>query len=868
MLADWPLLGRVEELAVIDGAVRRRSRSRGVVLAGAPGVGKTRLAHEALARAEARGRSTRWVAATASSRHLPLGALALLVGDVGDDPMRVLQRAASALVSVPGPDEPVIVVDDAHLLDDASASLVHDLVVHRRATVILTVRDGDPGPAAVASIWKDGYLDRIEVQVLSFEEIAALLEVVLGGPVEQASAHRLYDLSGGNVLFLRHIVAGEMAAGHLAQDGGGWRWTGGLAVSPELADLIGRELMGLPDKLNELLDILALAGPLGRPVVERLVPLEMIERAEAAGLVTFGSDLDRPVIRLGHPLYGEVRQSSLGELRARRLRGAVAQALAEVGDHSLASLLRRAVLSLDSDLPANPELLTAGAQVALRFLNLDLGQRLARAAIDAGGGFEASLALSYAIGFSTDPMAADQILNELEEMADDDLQRLQAAAPRSGHMYYTQRRVPEALQLLARSRTAVRDPAVHPLLDGMHAMFAAMSGDVEASLSLADKALTAPALPPLIELCARWARVATLGAIGRTGEIGEAENHAHRESAGSYESCLPRLGYGELHLRALRLAGRVEAAADLADWFRPDVRDAGTLSLMAESIAAHAYLARGRVRSARESVARCLDGLRSERTGWVYTSAITLTRACAGAGDGPAARASAELMDRERHPGFATYEPDRLLAWAWVEAAEGSTTGAIRQARHAAEIAAARRQWGYEAYALATAVRFGDATVADRLVALSAFVDGPRISEATRQGLALATSDPMGLLEASTSFERMGDLLSAADAAAQAASLYAAQEDRAAHRAACSRARRLQTDCEGALTPALTAALHPLLLTDREREIVALAATGLSNRDIAERLFVSIRTVEGHLYRASAKLGTSDRRQFAALLHG
>ncbi|MGH3976819.1 MAG: helix-turn-helix domain-containing protein, partial [Pseudonocardiaceae bacterium] len=74
--------------------------------------------------------------------------------------------------------------------------------------------------------------------------------------------------------------------------------------------------------------------------------------------------------------------------------------------------------------------------------------------------------------------------------------------------------------------------------------------------------------------------------------------------------------------------------------------------------------------------------------------------------------------------------------------------------------------------------------------------------------------------------------------------------------------------CEGAQTPALAALAAPLPLTSREREIVTLAAGGLSNRQIADRLTVSVRTVEGHLYRACTKLGTSDRIELAALIHG
>jgi DNA-binding CsgD family transcriptional regulator len=58
----------------------------------------------------------------------------------------------------------------------------------------------------------------------------------------------------------------------------------------------------------------------------------------------------------------------------------------------------------------------------------------------------------------------------------------------------------------------------------------------------------------------------------------------------------------------------------------------------------------------------------------------------------------------------------------------------------------------------------------------------------------------------------------------------------------------------------------PLPLTRREREIITLAGQGLSNQQIADRLDLSVRTVEGHLYRAGAKLATTHRDQLAALL--
>ena len=55
-------------------------------------------------------------------------------------------------------------------------------------------------------------------------------------------------------------------------------------------------------------------------------------------------------------------------------------------------------------------------------------------------------------------------------------------------------------------------------------------------------------------------------------------------------------------------------------------------------------------------------------------------------------------------------------------------------------------------------------------------------------------------------------------------------------------------------------------LTRREREIAALAATGVANREIAERLYLSVRTVHSHLHNAFTKLGITNRNDLAAAL--
>ena len=50
-------------------------------------------------------------------------------------------------------------------------------------------------------------------------------------------------------------------------------------------------------------------------------------------------------------------------------------------------------------------------------------------------------------------------------------------------------------------------------------------------------------------------------------------------------------------------------------------------------------------------------------------------------------------------------------------------------------------------------------------------------------------------------------------------------------------------------------------LTPREAQLVDLAARGLTNAEIADRLVLSVRTVESHIYRAMQKLGVNDRRE-------
>ncbi len=144
-------------------------------------------------------------------------------------------------------------------------------------------------------------------------------------------------------------------------------------------------------------------------------------------------------------------------------------------------------------------------------------------------------------------------------------------------------------------------------------------------------------------------------------------------------------------------------------------------------------------------------------------------------------------------------------------------------------------------------------------------VEGPRAGAAARFGAALAAGDGAALAAVSADFEQMGDLVAAVDAASHAAMAYRGQGLRGSGLGCSARAEALAQRC-GARSPALVAASEPLPLTDREREIVSLIGAGLSNREVAARLTISVRTVETHIYNAMAKTGTAGRDDLAALL--
>jgi DNA-binding CsgD family transcriptional regulator len=109
-------------------------------------------------------------------------------------------------------------------------------------------------------------------------------------------------------------------------------------------------------------------------------------------------------------------------------------------------------------------------------------------------------------------------------------------------------------------------------------------------------------------------------------------------------------------------------------------------------------------------------------------------------------------------------------------------------------------------------------------------------------------------------------MLLAAEAVSEAADLAQRAQTRRAANALRTRAAALAGSCEGAVTPALSLVDQADPLTPREREIATLAADRVASREIAERLFLSVRTVDNHLQRIYTKLGVTGRAELADAL--
>jgi DNA-binding CsgD family transcriptional regulator len=880
----WPLVGRGDEVALALESLRHLGC---VILAGASGVGKTRLAREVLAASASGGARPQWVAATRSAATVALGAFAHLVPgeslavSEGQDRRAVIFDAIVRAIehhSTQG--QAVVGVDDAHLLDDASATLVHLLVTAGAARVVVTVRSGEPTPDPVVALWKDELARRIEVQPLSRLEVSDLLCATLRGTVDGATARRLFDVTRGNALFLRELVDEGLASGALVEHAGVWGWDGPLRPGVRLRDLIAERLGALDETERDALELVALGEPLTGPMVGRLVPDDVLRRLERRRLVDVGTVDGHLELRLGHPLFGDVLLHDASPRRLDDCRRQLADAWEDERSLGPDEILRVATWRAAVGDHANPGVLFAGAHRALVLGDNVTGEWLARIAHAAAPSAATGMLLGDALSSLGRHDEALDLWQTALELPGTKAEYAEVAAAIAGVVAWRLDRPDEARRVLRETAERLSDPVALDLLTSHEALLASLGAPTStAAIAIAQGELARPDLSVGSRLRAQLSAAAGWVDAGQIDRAIEATQEAMGVAMREQLSGLA-LYHAMTLAQSLVLAGRVSEADALVEMGHE------------AALTAHADVARGAwcflrgvlaVFRGRPHVAVATlreSDLLLGRFDFGLRRGILIWQGMAEALRGEAAAAERALEDAQRtnRSRARLYDADWARAQAWWLVAAGQLTDAERAGVEAADVAVRADRWTYEVLALHDRARFrglgGPGTVAaegvvGRLEELADRVDGRLAPACAAHARALAAGDGVALDAAAATFGELGFDLFAAEAQAAAAEVHSAAGQKASAHASTERARRLAATCVGATTPLLRrlgAAGQPGDLTRRERETAELAARGHSDREIADMLYLSVRTVHAHLRSAYAKLGVAGRRELAAAL--
>jgi len=875
-LPRWPIVGRRPELEVFERALGSGERA-GLAIYGRAGVGKTRLADECAGQAAASGHPTQRVAGSRTTALLPLGAVASLLpdgpGPLGPDgqvnAVALFEQTRQALHDRHRGHRLVTVADDMALLDAASLALLGYLAAQRAIFLIATVRTGEPVPDLLTDLWRDGWLERIDLHDLSRAHVDTLLHLALGGPIEAGAGQELWEASRGNPLYVHELVLGALQSGALVDRSGVWHLEDHLPASSRLLDLVEQRIGGLPAEARSVVELLALCQPVELGYLETAAPAGVLESLERAGLVTI--TVADGQVRLAHPLHAKVVRAAMPKLRARAVLLAQAERLAAAGAAPGPSELRIAVWRLDAGAQPDPAVLLRGAHLARAAHDFRTVRRLVEAVpseqLDAAGALLLGEAL-YELGAFD---ASEQVLAAGQGLPSNEHITLRLAVTRAKNAQWGLCQPEKALAINAAARAVVTSAQLREELVADEASVLTFSGHPNRALAVLGQITGTDQRTRVVRAIAGAIALATAGQTAEAAALARA-GHADHLALGDE----PAIAHPAMHVVnevfALTEAGRLAEAEQLAR--------AGAEIVASQRVAiaqiwfavnlGRVAILQGRVVTARRFYAEAAGLAQSSRFAGsrrVALSGLAMAHAMLGEPDA----AAQALAERAAAPAFGFLGPEQHLADAWAATAARRPAEAAEVFRSAAAEAASTGHQLSESWLLHDLMRTTGEDVSGRLRELAGACDSPLVSARARHAAAARARDAGELAGAADDFEALGAMLLAAEAAGGAAAAFGGAGDRRAATASLRRSSALAGACEGAATPGLfhlatvkAAAAAPL--SGREREIVLLAATGMASKDIAERLYLSVRTVNNHLQHAYAKLGVTSRAGLAQAL--
>jgi DNA-binding CsgD family transcriptional regulator len=896
-------------------------RQSGAVVVGPGGAGKTRLALEFVRQAEALGCHVTRAVGTAGQRAIPLAAVTHLLpapplpprADPAQDLGELLRQAHASLRGQASGRRLVLVADDAHLLDDASAALLYQLMVARRAFVLYTMRTAEPSPEVLMSAWKDGLVCRIELAGPDRSDVAALLSAAVGH-VDPDAVEVLADYAGRDALVLRELVLGAIADGSLACADGLWRLLGPLTPSARLIELTEHRLRCLDAADRTLAEIIAVGEPLSLAELAlvsdsgRAAVSSSAQRLELAGVIACDRrDGGQFRVRLALPVYADVLRIRMADLRVRSIAAQLAGAFAEtIGRRPIDSsellrigrllLLSEAGPAADADGNRDQDTLLAAAHAARWSYAIPFAQQLVEASLAHRTGFEAQapaaasteaeapqpelfeaeLLAAELAGWQGRWHEADERLTQLAASARDDAGRARVAIAAMDNCLYAGRPA-EQLAAASRGTVAVSDPRWRAEIRARVAPVVVMREGPSATWAAVRHLTSGRHGPELV-----WAALTGARALGRMGRTAAALELSQRGHVAHLELTEPIAWYPWYHLfnrcEILLQAGLLAEAERLArDQHRSML--AGHCAEGQASFAAQLALvltARGQagpaVRFAREAYVIFRD---LRRPMFMRQAAERLAAALALAGRDAEAEDALTTASQEPDPAYLYNAVDLLHTRAWVAAAAGHAGRARAELREMGRLAGEVGDLAGLAAALHSTARLDDGNrcgpAVERLAALATRMDGALFPARLAHARGLASGDPRALEQASAAFAEIGAALLAAEAAADAAARWHAQGESRRATAASRLARVYLSECqgvghEGAAAPTLRSVSGRSVITPSERDAAELAARGHSNKAIAAELVLSVRTIENRLQHVYEKLGINGRGELAAAL--
>lgn len=877
------LVGRDQERQVAAAGFRH---AHGVLISGPPGSGKTAMAQAVIAdrpggqvpggqvsggQVSGGQVEVRWLLAAGAGPSIPFAAFAPLVSGlaVGSATFDLLQRIRGAVLEQAGARRLVLAVDDADRLDGASATLVFQLVTSGDADLVATVAAGQPVPEPLRALWKDGVVRRIDLGPLGRTACTELAGRWLEGHIGGELADALWAGSGGNPLYLRELIWSGRHTERIVCTQGVWRLEGSLVMGPRLTELAMERLGRLQRAERSTFEIVAFAEPVPMAVLSRLAPASYVSWLQRHGMITVDATEE---VRVANPVHAEVVRGLLPAPRLQELRLDVAGAFEAAGRLG-SDLLRVMRWRLDAGRADDPEVLLEAAQRAADHRDWALTARLARAAVDADKGSAAARLLADALhrqGRHEEALAA---LGEWRGDTDSEIAGL--AVLRARILCWGLGRMDEAEEALAVAEATVADASERGLVAATRAGTLTFRGRPAAAVAYLRPLLDTEQLSAQAIVAGRTALSLALAWSGRPEEAVDVLDTCPASTLESGDEGPNSVRWAVLaRLSAYRMAGRVADMEALA--WREYARAVEARNREAQGVTAGTLgwvaLARGELPRAmayfRESAAALP---RADIASVRRHSLAGLAEALALAGD---ADGAAEALAEAAEPGGSAGSPVTWLtvrvavSQAWLAAARGEISGAIGQFVGAAALARSIGQVNEEIMALHGAARLGETGVADRLAELATWVQGPLVQISAAFAAALAAGDGDALDRVADRWEELTFWLHAAEAAAHASRAHTAAAAPRRAVASAARARAILDRCDGSRLLGVGITLSGPNLTRRELEVAGLAVKRLSSPAIAERLCLSVRTVDTHLARVYCKLGIGGRHQLAAALDG